>query len=229
MTNSEGNVVEGPCRRTTSKRCDCKAQIILKPGGKEGFVIMSFAAEHNHTLASGPARMFLRCNRKVSLAYQNFIVDCSRANIGATRAHSLVKEMTGSYEDVGATVSYFKNFARDVKVRIGEHDSDKILDKFRTKRKKTRNSFFYDYKVDKNGHLTGLFWTDTVGQANYDVFGDIVSFDPTFRTNKYVLSLIYLIVFYCYALLCKIYVQIILHVKKQYLAMFNRLPYFFIN
>ena len=92
--------------------------------------------------------------------------------------------MVGSYEDVGATVNDFKNFYRDVKVRIGDHDAKTILAKFKLKKETSNNTFYYDYKVDKYGHLTGLFWTDAIGQANYKVFGDIVSFDPTFRTTK---------------------------------------------
>ena len=46
------------------------------------------------------------------------------------------------------------------------------------------NKAFFDYKMDRGWHLTGLFWTGAIGQANYEIFGDIVSFDPTFRTNK---------------------------------------------
>ena len=140
--------------------------------------------EHNHPLAKGAGRMFLRCNRNLSLAYKNFIMDCSRANIGPTRAHSLVKEMTGSFDDIGATVDDFKNFSRDIKSRIGAHDADMLLSKFKSIKEASKSSFYYDYKVDSEGRLTGLFWTDVVGQANYDVFGDIVSFDPTFRTNR---------------------------------------------
>ncbi|KAK1358881.1 hypothetical protein POM88_043355 [Heracleum sosnowskyi] len=181
------NVGERPkkTRRTTSRRCNCKAQIILKPAGPRGFVLMSFVEEHNHPLASGAERMFLRCNRNLSIPYQNFIMDCARVNIGPTKAHSLAKEQFGSFEDVGAIVSDFKNFSRDIKARIGDHDVDMILAKFKLKKETSKNSFYYDYKVDKNGHLTGLFWTDAIGQANFDVFGDIVSFDPTFRTNRY--------------------------------------------
>ena len=93
--------------------------------------------------------MFLRCNRNVSDAYQNFIMDCSKDNIGATRAHSLVNEMTGSCEDVGATIADFKNFFRDVKVRIGVHDTDMLLSKFIGKRKLTDYIFYYEYKLDK--------------------------------------------------------------------------------
>lgn len=185
LKDKAGNYIAGPSRRTTSQRCFCRAQIILKPAAVRGFVIMGFIEEHNHPLAAGRSRMFLRCNRNVSTAYQNFIMDCSRANIGATRAHSIVKEMTGSYEAVGATISDFKNFSQEVKLKIGDHDTDKLLDKFKGIRLATKNAFYYEYKLDRRGRLTGLFWTDVVGQANYDVFGDIVSFDPTFRTNRY--------------------------------------------
>lgn len=112
-------------------------------------------------------------------------MDCSRANIGPTRAHTLAKEFVGSYEDVGATVCDFKNFARNVKVRIRDHDANMLLAKFKLKKETSNNTFYYEYKVDREGHLTGLFWTDAIGQANFEVFGDIVSFDLTFRTNRY--------------------------------------------
>ncbi|XP_074327578.1 protein FAR1-RELATED SEQUENCE 5-like [Apium graveolens] len=171
-------------RRTKSRRCNCKALIIMKPAGPRGIMVMSFIEEHNHPLASGAARMFLKCNRDVSVENHNFIMDCSKAKIGATRSHALAKERFGSYEDVGATVIDFKNFSRDVKARIGDHDADMILSKFKLK-ETSNNTFYYDYKVDTKGHLTGLFWTYAIGQANFDVFGDIVSFDHTFRTNRY--------------------------------------------
>ncbi|KAL8100202.1 hypothetical protein AgCh_032448 [Apium graveolens] len=184
---SSETIGNGPkkTRRTTSRRCNCKARIVLKPVGTGGLVIMGFNEEHNHPLASGAEKMFLKCNRNVSVPHQNLIMDCARVNIGATKAFSLAKERAGSYEKVGATLTDFKNFARDVKARIGKHDSDMILAKFKLKKESSQNTFYYDYKVDRKGHLTGLFWTDAIGQANFDVFGDIVSFDPTFRTNRY--------------------------------------------
>ncbi|KAK1374701.1 hypothetical protein POM88_030894 [Heracleum sosnowskyi] len=146
--------------------------------------VMSFVEEHNHPLVYGASRMFLRCNRNLSVVNQHFIMDCSRASVGATKSHALVKELYGSYEDIGAIVNDFNNFLRDVKVRIGDHDAAMILAKFKLKKEMSNNIFYYDYKVDKKGHLTGLFWTDAIGQANFDVFGDIVLFDPTYRTNR---------------------------------------------
>ena len=89
LLDDVGNVVEGPFRKTSSKRCNCPAQVVLKTAGNRGFVLMGFIEEHNHPLVSGAGPMFLRCNRHLSHAHQQFIMDCARANIGATRAHSL--------------------------------------------------------------------------------------------------------------------------------------------
>ncbi|KAH6764421.1 hypothetical protein C2S52_013367 [Perilla frutescens var. hirtella] len=44
---------------------------------------------------------------------------------------------------------------------------------------------FYDFSVDKNDNLTCVFWVDPIVRRNYAVFGDVVSFDCTYRTNKY--------------------------------------------
>ncbi|GKC14598.1 protein FAR1-related sequence 5 [Tanacetum coccineum] len=44
--------------------------------------------------------------------------------------------------------------------------------------------FYFDYFV-KDAELCGLFWADEVAKCNYKEFGDIVSFDATYKTNKY--------------------------------------------
>ncbi|GKC71374.1 hypothetical protein Tco_1117257 [Tanacetum coccineum] len=36
----------------------------------------------------------------------------------------------------------------------------------------------------KNSELVAMFWADEVAKFNYKEFGDIVSFDATFNSNK---------------------------------------------
>nr|XP_017245913.1 PREDICTED: protein FAR1-RELATED SEQUENCE 5-like [Daucus carota subsp. sativus] len=45
--------------------------------------------------------------------------------------------------------------------------------------------FYYAYELDETGHLTKLFWADAICRRNFEVYGDAVSFDATFDTNKY--------------------------------------------
>lgn len=46
-------------------------------------------------------------------------------------------------------------------------------------------SFFYAIQVDEKEQLTNLFWADERSIVDYTYFGDVVSFDTTFQTNKY--------------------------------------------
>ncbi|XP_074265871.1 protein FAR1-RELATED SEQUENCE 3-like [Silene latifolia] len=51
-----------------------------------------------------------------------------------------------------------------------------------------RPGFFFNYDVDSDGSLSKAIWADGIARRNYSVFGDAMSFDPTYSTNKYDMS-----------------------------------------
>lgn len=116
--------------------------------------------------------------------HMKFVFDANLINIGPTRAFTIFKAMCGSYCNIGATAVDFKNWARDIKAFIGKHDADMIIQKFKDKNETSDNSFAYEYQTDASGHLTRIFWADARGRESYDLFGDVVSVDATYRTNK---------------------------------------------
>ncbi|KAK1359958.1 hypothetical protein POM88_044432 [Heracleum sosnowskyi] len=172
-------------RKTTSAKCDCPAKLIIAADGNCGFFVKKFIENHNHSFAGKGTMQFLRCSRSLTEFHKRFIIDAARLNIGATRAHAIFKSMIGSYENVGATVVDFKKFSRDIKEYIGKHDADILIQKFKDTQTSSDNNFRFEYKTDANNHLTQLFWANGVGRRNFEVFGDVVSFDATYRTNKY--------------------------------------------
>lgn len=171
-------------RRTASAKCQCNAKLALKFVASKGYEVSCFIDKHNHPFAADFEKQFLRVNRTMTAMNRNFVFEVAASNTGPYRAHSILKELCGSYSAVGATAVDFKNWMRDIKVFIGKHDSDMILQKFEVKRETSDNSFFYEYQTNSDGHLTRLFWADIEGRRSYDVFGDVVSFDATYRTNK---------------------------------------------
>ncbi|XP_074271542.1 protein FAR-RED IMPAIRED RESPONSE 1-like [Silene latifolia] len=48
-----------------------------------------------------------------------------------------------------------------------------------------RPGFFFDYDVDSDGSLSKAIWANGIARRNYSVFGDAVSFDLSYSTNKY--------------------------------------------
>jgi len=56
--------------------------------------------------------MFEKGNRNISALHEDFIMNCTNANVGVSRSYKLYKEFAGSYNNVGATVRDFRNFKR---------------------------------------------------------------------------------------------------------------------
>ncbi|KAJ1394081.1 MULE transposase domain [Sesbania bispinosa] len=44
---------------------------------------------------------------------------------------------------------------------------------------------FWSHTLDSEGRLMRLFWCDGHSQVDYKVFGDVLAFDATYKTNKY--------------------------------------------
>ncbi|XP_074314528.1 protein FAR1-RELATED SEQUENCE 5-like [Silene latifolia] len=65
-----------------------------------------------------------------------------------------------------------------------ENDADMILDYLKAL-SQSQDGFYYAYQVDEDNCLAKLFWADAQARMNYSLFGDTITFDPTYGTNKY--------------------------------------------
>ncbi|XP_074297283.1 protein FAR-RED IMPAIRED RESPONSE 1-like [Silene latifolia] len=104
--------------------------------------------------------------------------------IGATKTYIICKEQVNGFENIGAILNDFKNFHRDVKCFIHEWDGQLFVDHFK-EMTEIRIGFYFDYDLDDDGSLRRAIWADGTARDNYKTFGDAVSFDPTYSTNKY--------------------------------------------
>lgn len=46
-------------------------------------------------------------------------------------------------------------------------------------------SFYFAYEMDDDNSLKHVFWSNTVGRNNYNLFGDVLVFGTTYETNGY--------------------------------------------
>ncbi|KAK9733467.1 hypothetical protein RND81_04G069500 [Saponaria officinalis] len=110
-----------------------------------------------------------KLSRNPTLYHKQTIINNSKVNIGASKTFRICKEVANGYENVGASLLDFKNFQRQVKLFIGDGNAQIFINN-------------HD-KLCRN--LCRVFWTDAHGKSAYSAFGDGVSFDPTYRTNRY--------------------------------------------
>ncbi|GJZ13702.1 FAR1-related sequence 5-like protein, partial [Tanacetum coccineum] len=162
----------------------CKARAVFNLDTcTRKFVLKVFDTIHNHELEREEYKHLSKTERQLTYMEQAFIVKAASVNIGATRAHHLLTGIKGSYLLVHGTTVDFKNFFRSVNCYIGDSDAQMLIHKMEN-RKKHVSDFSFDYLVE-NAELTAIFWADEVSKYNYREFGDVVSFDATFKTNKY--------------------------------------------
>nr|GEV26592.1 hypothetical protein [Tanacetum cinerariifolium] len=121
--------------------------------------------------------------KKTNQAEKMFVVKASTMKLGATRAHNLYSSMKGGAQYVHGTSDDFKSHIRDVNAFICESNAQMLINKMKNRKKFVPN-FAFQYKVE-NSELVAMFWADEVDKCNYKEFGDIISFDATFLTNKY--------------------------------------------
>ncbi|GJS87573.1 FAR1-related sequence 5-like protein [Tanacetum coccineum] len=124
-----------------------------------GYVLYEFEEAHNHTFVPKAYRNLTKKRKQMSHPEQIFVQQLGSTIIEATRAHHLYASTHGGYELVNATETEYQNHKRDLNVHIGDGDSQI--------------------------QLSALFWADEMSKYNYKEFGDTISFDATFRTNKY--------------------------------------------
>ncbi|XP_042027185.1 protein FAR1-RELATED SEQUENCE 5-like [Salvia splendens] len=179
--NSEQSEVK---RKRSSIKCYCNAKVSWKYIMGVGYVIQSFVEEHNHEMVEERHKRFMNLNRNLDLVHQKFILDCANANIGPTLSFSLLKEVLGGLDYVGCTVLEVRNYRRDLRAYVEGADAQMLLNELRRK-KELCSAFTYEYEVNSKDRMTRLFWCDPTGRRNYHLYGDIVSFDTTYSTNRY--------------------------------------------
>ncbi|XP_074277748.1 protein FAR1-RELATED SEQUENCE 5-like [Silene latifolia] len=143
-----------------------------------------FDEAHNHPLASPESTIFLKGNRKMTEVQKQFVTKVKVLKLGGVKAYRGWNELCGGYNNIRATEVDFKNFVRDIKTYIGNFDAQMFVENL-IGRKDTCNSFYFDFIVDENKCLAGVFWADPICIKNYMLFGEVLSADATYRTNKY--------------------------------------------
>ncbi|CAI9302702.1 unnamed protein product [Lactuca saligna] len=127
--------------------------------GTNEFQIREFQELHNHPLYTIEERRHSKKARKLNYADKEFIICAATTNVGATKAHKLRATLKGN------------------------KDAQLILNKM-NERKTYYPDYSFEYKC-VDSVLNAMFWADETDKVFYKEFGVVISFDTTFRSNKY--------------------------------------------
>lgn len=162
----------------------CKARINATILGDGKCKVNSVVVEHNHNLTPNHSRFFA-CNREISTTTQTELELKDRAGTSVIKnCHSLVVGAEG-YDQVPCLEKDCWNFIEKAgQLRLVVGDAQALHDYF-VRMQANNSNFFYAVDVGDDARVKTLFWADARSRAAYKEFGDVVTFDTTYLTNKY--------------------------------------------
>ncbi|GAA0159889.1 hypothetical protein LIER_16569 [Lithospermum erythrorhizon] len=90
----------------------------------------------------------------------------------------------GGHSNIDFTRQDMTNYVNVVKRREMAPGNACVMQNWFREQTRAKDVFFYDIQVDYHNDTTLIFWADTVMIADNSLFGDFISFDTTYMTNK---------------------------------------------
>lgn len=193
--------VEHP-RERKSVRCGCDAKLYLTKEIVDGvtqWYVSQFSNVHNHELLEDDQVRLLPAYRKIQEADQERILLLSKAGFPVNRIVKVLELEKGVQPGQLPFIEKdVRNFVRTCKKAVQE--SDALLTEKREndmlelveacKAMAERDpDFSYEYTTDENEKVENIAWSYGNSVRAFTVFGDVVSFDSSYRSITYGLVL----------------------------------------
>nr|KAJ0211094.1 hypothetical protein LSAT_V11C400226650 [Lactuca sativa] len=171
-------------QRKDMHRTECEVHIVFKLLPQTGkYVVHEFVERHNYMLIPKANMHLSRAKSKIDLSQQTYIYNMSKNNVGAKKAYRLMCGLQGGCSVRGGLAIDYKNCARNLNCFICGSDAQLIVN-IMEERVKYAPNFSFEFRVEEK-KLFSMFWADETSKYNYKEFGDVVSFDATYQTNRY--------------------------------------------
>jgi zinc finger SWIM domain-containing protein 3 len=177
---------EGQYKSSRAKtRTGCKARMgILLDRSTNKYRVHDFEAEHNHILYRADMIHLIPSQRKVCPVDAMDIEAADHAGIAPKAAHVFSGEVVGGTSNLGYTLQDRKNYLRSKRQRSLQYGEAGGLLKYFQEQVVDNPSFQHAIQLDSEEQITNIFWADAKMLIDYALFGDVITFDTTYSTNK---------------------------------------------
>jgi hypothetical protein len=172
------------CHRAET-RTDCEVRMCLvKDKDSDEYKINDLNLEHNHVLHSPETFHLMVSQRKISDLQAFEIETADDSGIGPKASHELACRQVGGPLNLSYTLRDHKNYLRGKRQREMAYGHAGSMLKYFQNKMVENPSFQYATQMDIEEKIANIFWADAKMVVDYTHFGDVVSFDTTFGTNR---------------------------------------------
>ncbi|KAG8384048.1 hypothetical protein BUALT_Bualt04G0077500 [Buddleja alternifolia] len=166
-------------------RTKCKARLTITRVRDGEWTVKKSIIEHNHEMFVSDQKHLLRSSRNISHAQKSALKAMYNVGIPIANAFPYMKKEAQGPQNLGFVrkdaYNRFNRLRRNSKVKDG--GASELLQCFINK-SNNEHLFFWNVHWDDN-RIMNFFFRDYRCKVDYECFGDVVSVNTTYRTNRY--------------------------------------------
>uniref|UniRef100_A0A453B6P5 MULE transposase domain-containing protein n=1 Tax=Aegilops tauschii subsp. strangulata TaxID=200361 RepID=A0A453B6P5_AEGTS len=151
----------------------------------QGWFICEYRNVHNHAmLANCAAKLHFPSHRHIEKYTRELVSQLRENNINLSKVYSIIGTFFGRIENVPFTKRCLRMLCGKISKEQADDDVRKTMDLF-SDLKERDSEFQYTVQVDTESRIRKILWTNGRSKLQYHHFGDVVTFDTTYKTNLY--------------------------------------------
>ncbi|XP_057438261.1 protein FAR1-RELATED SEQUENCE 5-like [Lotus japonicus] len=165
-------------------RCGCSAKMRIRFVGESGrWHVALFGESHNHALLEGKQSTMLPAHRQLKDSDIMGMNSMRKVGISTTEIYNFIADQSGGFEKTNfLKVDMFNQMTKQ---KQKEQCDAKAVLVYLKGLASSDPGMYWSHHVDDEGNLKQLFWADGISRMDFQVFGEVLAFDATYRKNKY--------------------------------------------
>ncbi|XP_057430316.1 protein FAR1-RELATED SEQUENCE 5-like [Lotus japonicus] len=167
-------------------RCGCCAKMRIRLVGDSDsgrWHVNLFGDCHNHALLEGKQASMLPAHRKLNEGDILGMNSMRKAGISTTQIYNFIADQSGGFDKTNFLKVDMCN--QLTKQKQKEQCDAKAVLVYLKGLGSGDPGMFWSHHADEQGNLKQLFWADGISRMDFQVFGEVLAFDATYRKNKY--------------------------------------------
>ncbi|KAG6405444.1 hypothetical protein SASPL_133033 [Salvia splendens] len=148
------------------------------------YKVNEFKEEHNHPLHLPETVHMLSSQRRITEVQAHEIDLADDVGLNQKSSFDLMTRQVGGRDEIGYTILDAKNYLRSKRQRSMVYGEVGCLMRYFQDQLSKNPSFYHANQMDMEEQITNVFLADARMLIDYEYFGDVVSLDTTYCTNR---------------------------------------------
>ncbi|PNT61138.1 hypothetical protein BRADI_5g10831v3 [Brachypodium distachyon] len=171
-----------------SARCGWLAMIRVLRSGDNGWYICEHRDKHNHPLSTTCGeKLHWPSHRHIDKYTKELVKHLRDNNVSLGKVYNIIGSYFGGMDNVPFTKRSLKTLCGKISREQSDQDDVKTMEVF-SAMQDADPRFKYSVQIGDDSRIKTLMWTSGTCIEKYACFGDVLSFDMTYRTNLYDMS-----------------------------------------